>query len=141
MKSLDAFDAAETGDVEFIRNYIAGAGSPDAIDYRGVCLLHHAIEHRKPEIVKLLLAAGANANVVDFYGVSPLFHAIDSESDAASQLDTEPTFETVEVLLRAGARFKLDESSEKPETSILRSWYDRGLIEMIRKYYDTSSDQ
>jgi len=134
MHSLDAQDAAERGDLEYLKSYLAAGNDPNAIDYRGFSLLHTAIEHGKLNIVELLLSAGADPNIVDAFGVTPLWHAIDSESDAASQLGTELFFEAVEFLLKAGADLYAGGTNGENALSAAHAWSDPKLWELLRKY-------
>lgn len=139
MPSLDAFDAAETGDVEHIKDYLSAGKSPDAIDFRGFSLLQIAIEHQHPEIVKLLLEAGANPNLIDRFGTTPISRAIDAARDDADDRDAEPSLELVEMLLHHGADVYLPGSTGHTAIESANRWKHPLLVQVLLKHLGPES--
>lgn len=140
MPSLDAFDASEAGDVEYIKGYLSAGNNPDAADFRGFSLLHLAIEHFHPEIVKLLLAAGANPNLVDRKGVTPITHAIGAVREDANDRDVEPSLELIEVLLRHGADLYLPGPNGSTGIKAAKHWGHPLLRQLLKNYLRTPAE-
>ena len=85
-KVMRLFEAAKTGDIERVRELLAGDGRlANASGYVRTSLwgsdamaLHVAVMHGRKDIVDLLLAHGADINARDEkYGFNALIHAID----------------------------------------------------------------
>ena len=139
MPSLDAFDAAETGDVEYMKGYLSAGNSPDAIDFRGFSLLQIAIEHSHPEIVRLLLTARANPNLIDRFGTTPISRAIDAAREDADDRDAEPSFELVEMLLQHGADVYLAGPNGYSAIQSANDWKHPLLVQLLLKYLGPES--
>jgi len=139
MPSLDAFDAAETGDVDYTHRYLSAGNSPDAINFRGFSALQIAIEHSRPEIVRLLLAAGANPNLIDRFGTTPISRAIDAAREDADDRDAEPSFELVEMLLQHGADVYLAGPNGHSAIQSANDWKHPLLVQLLLKYLGPES--
>lgn len=139
MPSLDAFDAAETGDTDYIKRYLSAGNSPDAIDFRGFSVLQIAIEHSHPEIVKLLLEAGANPNLIDAFGITPISRAIDAAREDADDRDAEPSLELVEMLLQHGADVYLAGANGHTAIKSANRWKHPLLVQLLLKYLGPES--
>jgi len=139
MPSLDAFDAAETGDVDYTHRYLSAGNSPDAINFRGFSALQIAIEHSHPEIVRLLLTAGANPNLIDRFGTTPISRAIDAAREDADDRDAEPSFELVEMLLQHGADVYLAGPNGHSAIQSANDWKHPLLVQLLLKYLGPES--
>ncbi len=139
MPSLDAFDAAESGDVEYIRSYLSAGNSPDAIDFRGFSVLQIAIEHSHPEIVRLLLEGGANPNLIDRFGTTPIFRAVVAAQDDADDRDSEPSLELVEMLLQHSADVYLAGPNGHSAIQSANDWKHPRLVQLLLKYLGPES--
>ena len=74
----DIFEAAQSGNIEMIENYLDLGVPPDSIDEEGWSILHHAASHGQVEVMKLLHSRGCSVDAVDRQGRTPLHHAATS---------------------------------------------------------------
>ena len=71
----DIFEAAQSGNVSMIENYLDLGVPPDLVDEEGWSILHHAASHGQVEVMKLLHSRGCSVDPVDRHGRTPLHHA------------------------------------------------------------------
>jgi ankyrin repeat protein len=98
----ELFAAAYRGDVDEVQRLLHRGADPNAVD-GGWSVLHTAIEHDRPAVLRALLHAGADANRTAPKGWSPLHHAVDAEADFSQQAGTPRDLRLVAPLLEAGA--------------------------------------
>ena len=79
----DIFEAAQSGDITMVANYLDLGFPPDLTDEEGWSILHHAASHGQVEVIKLLHERGCCIDPVDRHGRTPLHHAATS-GEAAS---------------------------------------------------------
>ena len=72
------FEAAQSGNVVLVKNYLDLGLSPDLIDEEGCSILHHAASDGQVEVIKLLHERGCCIDPVDRHGRTPLHHAATS---------------------------------------------------------------
>jgi len=73
---ISIHDAAESGNIEGVKQHIAADTDVNAKDIFGCTPLHFATENRRKEIVERLIAAGVDVNAKTKYGSTPLDWAI-----------------------------------------------------------------
>ena len=71
----DIFEAAQSGNMAMIENYLDLGVPPDLVDDEGWSVLHHAASHGQVEVIKLLHSRGCSVDPVDRQGRTPLHHA------------------------------------------------------------------
>ena len=96
-------------DAGTLRQYLFAGGDPSAADPNdGATLLHLAVRHRSPLIVRLLVEAGANVNALDRGGASPLrealYEAVPAQDPEEAAERKVQTLEIVRLLVEAGAQ-------------------------------------
>ena len=74
----DIFEAAQSGDIAMVENYLDLGFPPDLTDEEGWSILHHAASHGQVEMIKLLHERGCCIDPVDRHGRTPLHHAATS---------------------------------------------------------------
>ena len=74
----DVFEAAQSGNIVLVKNYLDLGLSPDLTDEEGCSVLHHAASHGQVEVIKLLHKSGCCIDPVDRHGRTPLHHAATS---------------------------------------------------------------
>ena len=74
----DVFEAAQSGNIVLVKNYLDLGLSPDLTDEEGCSILHHAVLHGQVEVIKLLHERGCCIDPVDRHGRTPLHHAATS---------------------------------------------------------------
>ena len=74
--SVDIWEAAESGNIEAVKQHLAAGTDVNARDNWGRTPLHEAAYHSNKEIVGLLIAKGADVNARDNGGETPLDLAI-----------------------------------------------------------------
>ena len=74
----DVFEAAQSGNIVLVKNYLDLGLSPDLTDEEGCSILHHAASHGQVEVIKLLHEKGCCIDPVDRHGRTPLHHAATS---------------------------------------------------------------
>ena len=74
----DVFEAAQSGNIVLVKNYLDLGLSPDLTDEEGCSILHHAASHGQVEVIKLLHERGCCIDPVDKHGHTPLHHAASS---------------------------------------------------------------
>ena len=74
----DVFEAAQSGNIVLVKNYLDLGLSPDLTDEEGCSILHHAASHGQVEVIKLLHERGCCIDPVDRHGRTPLHHAATS---------------------------------------------------------------
>ena len=79
----DIFEAAQSGNIAMVENYLDLGFPPDLTDEEGWSILHHAASHGQVEVIKLLHERGCCIDPVDRHGCTPLHHAATS-GEAAS---------------------------------------------------------
>ena len=72
------FEAAQSGNIVLVKNYLDLGLSPDMTDEEGCSILHHAASHGQVEVIKLLHERGCCIDPVDRHGRTPLHHAATS---------------------------------------------------------------
>jgi hypothetical protein len=118
LKSLPIHKAAESGDIEAVKQYLSYETDVNAKDVDGWTSLHHAAYFGNKEIVELLLSRKANLNLKNVDGRTPLHLATFLER-----------FEIVELLIANGANINLiDEAGASPlgiaKKETKRDWQD-----------------
>jgi len=68
--------AAETGNIEAVKQHLAAGVDVNASNFAGWTPLHRAANKGHTEIIQLLIANGADVNAKDKYGSTPLARAI-----------------------------------------------------------------
>jgi ankyrin repeat protein len=86
--------AVVRGDVDGLRELLAGGADPDAVDEAGWTPLHFAAQAQDSLATEVLLSVGVSVDVPDRHGNTALWRAVFSYRD-------EPA--TLRVLLEAGA--------------------------------------
>ena len=71
----DVFEAAQSGNMAVIVNYLDQGFPPVLADEEGWSILHHAASHGQVEVIKLLHSRGCSVDLVDRHGRTPLHHA------------------------------------------------------------------
>ena len=79
----DVFEAAQSGNIVLVKNYLDLGLSPDLTDEEGCSILHHAASHGQVEVIKLLHERGCCIDPVDRHGRTPLHHAATSRGVAS----------------------------------------------------------
>ena len=74
----DIFEAAQSGDIAMVENYLDLGFPPDLTDEEDWFILHHAASHGQVEVIKLLHERGCCIDPVDRHGRTPLHHAATS---------------------------------------------------------------
>ena len=74
----DVFEAAQSGNIVLVKNYLDLGILPDLTDEEGCSILHHAASHGQVEVIKLLHERGCCIDPVDRHGRTPLHHAATS---------------------------------------------------------------
>ena len=89
----DVFEAAQSGNIVLVKNYLDLGLSPDLTDEEGCFIVHHAASHGQVELVKLLHERGCCIDPVDldYEGNTPLKRAVMCEN-----------YSTLEELLKYG---------------------------------------
>ena len=99
--SVDIHEAAEAGNIEAVKQYLAAGADVNAKDDNGWTPLHAAAREGHKEIAELFIANGADVNAKTVYGNTPLDLAKDKS-------------ETADLLRKhggkTGAWFKAEES-------------------------------
>ena len=72
------FEAAQSGNMSMIEEYLDQGLPPDLVDEEGWSILHHAASHGQVEVIKLLHSRGCSVDAVDRHGRTPLHHATTS---------------------------------------------------------------
>ncbi|MFE9500630.1 ankyrin repeat domain-containing protein [Streptomyces collinus] len=76
----------------------------DALDDRGTSPLHHAVAHRRADVVASLLAAGPDPSQQADFGNAPQFAALDRTVKAAADcIDDDNHCHIIRMLIEAGA--------------------------------------
>ena len=70
--AISILDAAEKGDIEAVKQYLAAGTDVNAMDKRGRTPLHFAAKRGQKELVELLIANGADVNAKTDLGNTPL---------------------------------------------------------------------
>lgn len=86
--------AALQGEVDRVRDLIAGGADPNAADKLQFTPLHFAAQSYEPEIAKILIDAGATVDAVNCHGATPLGVAVSNSQGRG---------EMIELLLSSGA--------------------------------------
>ena len=73
--AISIHDAAEKGDIEAVKQYLAAGTDVKAMDKRGRTPLHFAAKRGQKELVELLIANGADVNAKSEKGTTPLHYA------------------------------------------------------------------
>ena len=79
----DIFEAAQSGNIVMVENYLDLGFPPDLTDEEGWSILHHAASHGQVEVIKFLHERGCCIDPVDRHGRTPLHHAATSEEAAS----------------------------------------------------------
>jgi ankyrin repeat protein len=109
-KRPQVYRAAETGDTNFIREYLARGSNVNALvtSYKAghlhAPLIYGAVGGGQPDVVDVLLNNGANPNQPNSGGDTPLLRIIGRDQ-------TEPSIRILKTLLKAGADPNLKSSS------------------------------
>ncbi|GAA2830676.1 ankyrin repeat domain-containing protein [Kribbella solani] len=83
-----------------------GGATIGVLDERGMAPLHHAVAHRRVDVVTALLAAGADPSQQADFGNAPQFATLDPDGTvraAADCIGDETHWQIIRVLLAAGA--------------------------------------
>ena len=75
--SVDIHEAARTGNIEVVKQYLAAGGDVNAKNKKGKTPLHFAAIYDHQEIAELLIAEGADVNTMSNKGKTPLDWAIE----------------------------------------------------------------
>ena len=71
----DVFEAAQSGNMAAMENYLDLGFPPDLVDEEGWSILHHAASQGQVEVIKLLHSRGCSIDPVDSHGCTPLHYA------------------------------------------------------------------
>ncbi|MEV0201136.1 hypothetical protein [Nonomuraea sp. NPDC050691] len=74
----------EAGDAAAVEAALTGGANVDALDERGMSPLHHAVAHRRPDVVAALLAAGADPARQAAFGNAPHFATLGAARTAGA---------------------------------------------------------
>ena len=114
--------AAETGNIEAVKQHLAAGTDVNAKDRGGSTPLHYATGRNYKEIAELLIAKGADVNVKDKFGGTPLH-------DAAHRGRKE----IAELLIDNGADLNVESYGETPlDTAI--NWKHPETATLLRKH-------
>jgi ankyrin repeat protein len=114
--SVDIHQAAETGNIEAVKQHLADGADVNAKDRWGETPLH--VTDNK-EIAELLIAKGADVNAQDGFRRTPLHHAAH-----------EGHREVAELLIAEGA--DVNETNGSGETPL--NWAKKELTDLLRKH-------
>ena len=131
MERTPIIEATISGDIEAVRRILAD-GQLQLAELNGA--LFSAVEHMRPEIVRLLLSHGADVNVGDEFGQTPLHLALDIEVEHSKYLydvegiEVRPTTEISQILLEHGANISAKtERGETPLDWAVKSNHEGGV--------------
>ena len=96
--SLDIHEAANTGNIEAVKQHLADGVDVNVTADGGFTALHFAASEGYKEVVELLIATGADVNATSDRGVTPLDEAIDPHAT----LDRQP--EIADLLRKHGGK-------------------------------------
>ena len=96
-------EAIEAGQIEVVKLLLASGAKPDLIMDVGLSPLERSIDKQDIQLVKLLIKFGANVNRRSQSVMTPLVRACSREY---------PSVDIIELLFKAGAKFKDDEDSD-----------------------------
>jgi ankyrin repeat protein len=138
--SVDFLRAAQDGDMEAVRHWVAGHGDVNLASADGTTALHWAVRANRLDLVDVLLNAGANAKAANRYGATPLWLAcmngnaaivgrlLHAGADPNNHLPAGDTalmtaartgnVETINLLLQAGANPNTTEPS-RSQTALM----------------------
>ena len=84
--SVDIVEAARTGNIEAVKQYLAAGTDVNVVNNWGETPLYHAAANGHKEVVKLLIAKGADVNAKDERGKTPLDWAISGKHPETADL-------------------------------------------------------
>ena len=100
--SVDIWTAAQTGNIEAVKQHIAAGTDVNTKDEDGFTPLHEATGAGHKEIAELLIAKGADVNAKDNNGWTPLHLAVDGGYTETADLLRKHGGKTGEELKAAG---------------------------------------
>jgi ankyrin repeat protein len=105
--AISIHDAAEKGDIEAVKQYLAAGTDVKAMDKRGRTPLHFAAKRGQKELVELLIANGADVNAEDKVSATPLDFSIFRNHSETADLLRKHGGKTGEEL-KAGCEYPVD---------------------------------
>ena len=134
---MNIIKACGTGDVEYVKDYIASGNNLNVTFGNGWTPLTSAVEHRQKEIIILLLENGADINFQQYSEFSALHQAVDSEIDGALQTygNVEETpVDLIMLLLESGADVNLRLDCGTTPIDIAREYGCQKIVSLLQKY-------
>ncbi|MFO0578501.1 MAG: ankyrin repeat domain-containing protein [Polyangia bacterium] len=121
--------ACAAGEIRGVEQALAAGADVNGRDPDGNTSLHHAVAHRRTEVVRRLLAAGADPDQQSPFGSprgnTPLHELLD-RGYSASELDPAVLVAIVELFLRHGAK-AIRNAEGKTAAELAQSWAQRLL--------------
>ena len=134
---MNIIKACGTGDVEYVKDYIASGNNLNVTFGNGWTPLTSAVEHRQKEIIILLLENGADINFQQYSEFSALHQAVDSGIDGALQTygNVEKTpVDLIMLLLENGADVNLRLDCGTTPIDISREYGCEKIVSLLQKY-------